>query len=141
MQKYDFQYRQDELDELHLRSIYEGSYEEAIKDFIEWIHTNGFIGYFDDKTVIGNPANRSHVTYTDDLSHSSVNVYVLQYIMTDYHMDPHQGTEQKKVRLFMSDAIDEFIVAIKELQNRDNIRNIVAYKGNLVEFNYKQLDL
>ena len=34
MQKYDFQYRQDELDELHLRSIYEGSYEEAIKDFI-----------------------------------------------------------------------------------------------------------
>ncbi len=141
MQKYDFQYRQHQLDELHVRSIYEATYREAIEDFIEWIYTNGFIGYFDDKTIIGNPANRNHVTYTDDLAHSGMNVYVLQYIMTDYQTDPYQPTEQKKVSLYMSNAIDEFISAIKDLQNRGNIKNIVTYKGNLVEFDYKQLDL
>lgn len=141
MQKYDFKYRRHELDELQVRTIYEPTYEEAIDNFIEWVYTNGYIGYFGEKTVIGNPANRSHVTYTDDLAHSSVNVYVLQYVMTDYHTDPYQATEQKKVCLYMSDAIDEFISAIRDLQNRENIKNIVAYKGNLVEFDYKQLDL
>ena len=141
MQKHEFKYRRHELDDLQVRTIYEATYEEAIEDFIEWIYSNGFIGYFDEKTVIGNPANRNHVTYTDDLTHSSMNVYVLQYIMTDYHADPYQGTEQKKVCLYMSDAIDEFIAAIRDLQNRENIKNIVAYKGNLVEFDYRQLDL
>ena len=139
MQKYDFQYKQHELDECHTRSIYEDTYEEAIASFIDWVYQHGYIGYFDEKTVIGNPANRTHVTYSEDCSKSNIDVYVLQYTLLDYHVDPHEPTEQKKVHLFMSDAIESFIEEIKALQQRTNVKNLVTYKGTLAEFDYRQL--
>lgn len=139
MQKFDFEYKQHELDETHSKSIYEITYEKAVADFIEWVYQHGYIGYFDDKTVIGNPANRSHIAYTDDLSKSSIDVYVLQYTLLDYHQDLHDPAEKKKVQLYTSDAIEDFIEEIKTLQSRENVKNLVTYKGTLVEFDYNQL--
>lgn len=139
MQKYEFQYRKHELDELNVRCIYESTYDEAIANFIDWVYKNGYIGYFEDKTIIGNPANRSHINYTDDLSHASIDVYVLQYVIVDYHGNFNSPSERKIVQLFMSDSIDDFIASIKELESRENVKSIVTYKGNLVEFNHNQL--
>lgn len=139
MQKFDFQYKRHELDDLNCRSIYESNYEDAVAVFIDWVHQHGYIGYFDDKTVIGNPVNRSHVAYTEDLTKSSIDVYVLQYTLLDYHTGDNEPAERKKVQLYMGDAINEFIADIRDLQQRENIKNMVTYKGNLVEFDHKQL--
>lgn len=139
MLKFDFQYRHHELDDLNTRSIYESSYESAVEDFIDWIHHHGYIGYFDNKTVIGNPIYRTHVDYKDNLSRSQVNVYVLQYTLLDYHSHGHEPTEKKKVQLYMSENIDDFITAIRELKHKENIKNLVTYKGNLTEFHYTEL--
>jgi hypothetical protein len=141
MQKFDFKYKQHELDDVNIRTIYEANYEAAVEDFIDWIHHHGYIGYFDDKTVIGNPVYRSHVDYKDNLSKSSVNVYVLQYTLLNYQTDLRDPTEQKKVQLYMSDAIDDFIAAIRDLKTRENIKNLVTYKGTLDEFDINQINL
>lgn len=138
MQKFDFTYRSHELDDLHTRSIYEDEYELAVTSFINWIHQNGFIGYFDDKTVIGNPVNRQHVEYSDDLCKASLKVYVLEYTFLEYHSG-HEPIEEKKRQLFMSDAIQDFILAIKDLQSKGNVKNLRTYKGSLTSFDFKDL--
>jgi hypothetical protein len=139
MQKFDFQYKRHELDELNLRSVYEPTYELAVESFIDWIHHQGYIGYFENKTIIGNPIYRNHISYSDDLTKTNIDVYVLQYTLLDYQADLHDPTEQKKVRLFMSDAIEEFIEEIKDLQSRHNVKKMTTYKGTLIEFDYTQL--
>ncbi len=138
MQKFDFNYRAHELDDLRTRSIYEDDYDIAVTSFITWIHQHGFIGYFDNKTVIGNPNNRQEVAYTDGLCKASLNVYVLEYTFLEYHSG-HEPVEEKKRQLFMSDAIQDFILAIKSLQNRGNVKNLRTYKGSLTAFDFKDL--
>ena len=138
MLKFDFKYRHHELDDLNTRSIYESSYESAVEDFIDWIHHHGYIGYFDNKTVIGNPIYRTHVDYKDNLSSSQVTVYLLQYTLLDYQTNGNDPSEIKKTQLYLSENIDDFIAAIRELKRKENIKNLVTYKGNLTEFHYTE---
>ena len=138
MLKFDFKYRHHELDDLNTRSIYESSYESAVEDFIDWIHHHGYIGYFDNKTVIGNPIYRTHVDYKDNLSSSQVTVYLLQYTLLDYQSNGNDPSEIKKTQLYLSENIDDFIAAIRELKRKENIKNLVTYKGNLTEFHYTE---
>lgn len=139
MQKFDFQYKEHELDDLHVRSIYEDSYDHSIESFINWVHQNGYIGYFDDKTIIGNPSNRTHVDYTCEFGKASLKIYVLEYILLNYHHNDTEPTEQRKIQLFMSDAIQDFIMAVKDLQTKGNVKNLRTYKGTLTSFDYKDL--
>lgn len=141
MQKYDFLYQSHELDDKHIKSIYEDSYESATEAFIHWVHQNGFIGYFGETTVLGNPSNRKHVQYTEDLSKPCLNIYVLEYTLLNYHHGDHIPTEQHKIQLYKSDEIQEFIMKIREIQQQENVKNLRTYKGTLTSFDYKELNL
>lgn len=139
MQKFDFLFQCHELDDKHLKSIYEDSYESATEAFIQWVHQNGYIGYFGETTVLGNPSNRTHVQYTDDLSKPCMNIYVLEYTLLNYHHTDHEPTEHHKLQLYMSDQIQDFIMTIKDLQTKSNIKNLRTYKGCLTAFDHKEL--
>lgn len=139
MQKFEFQYREHELDDLHVKSIYEDHYDSAVNSFITWVHTHGYIGYFDDKTIIGNPVNRTHVEYTSEFGKASLKIYVLEYTLLNYHHNSTEATEQKKTQLFMSESIQDFILTVKTLQNKGNIKNLKTYKGTLTAFDHTDL--
>lgn len=139
MQKFDFVYQQHELDAKNIRTVYEDSYEAAVQDFIAWVHKNGYIGYFDDKTIFGNPNNRTHTNYTDDLTKSCVEAYIVQYTLLNFYGNTSEPTEEKKVHLFMGEEIGNYISLIKELHQKGNVKNLIAYKGTLSQFDHTKL--